>query len=767
VVQSRSSLDHAGRQRRPLLISKITAPPLQPGIVTRGRLLARLDEDCSKPLSIVIAPAGWGKTTLLAEWASRAAEHATVAWLTLDGTDDEPNRFWTHVITALQAAAPDIGSAALAALRVPGIDPLDVALPALLNDLAVSQTSHVLILDDYHVLTDVRIHEATEYFLSYLPPSQRLVIAGRFDPPLPLARMRARGQLNEVRAADLRFKSAEAAGLVAAVGQVELGGQALDALVERTEGWAVGLKLVAITIRDAPNPDARAAEVHGDDRHIIDFLTSEVLDRLPVEHRDFLLRTAVLDSLCGSLCDAVLRREGSAAMLETLEREDLFVVPLDPHRTWYRYHRLFRDALRRELNLIAPQNIPDLLRRAANWYLVAGAIAEAVRHLIAAGDRHEAAQLLLSAEDTFLEHGEAAIYLRLGDDLGDATIREDPRLCVTMAGAAAQCGRLDRVPALLDIAEPQLRIGEIPAYPGWCSLAAAADMLRASCDQNVRADSDAMFAHAERAAKLETDPTLPGYVISRMTLGVVLFGLDRQEQAVEVLTDAWERSTQVSMPAFIRMEIAGLLAMCLFERSREEAAQRLIRQVLPAMQQMIQALGDAAAPAVVFLVAVEGRLALREGRTDEARQLLARAAELARVAGHPSQTVNVLTALADAELAVGDRRAARATLEEARETAETGIAFPATARRLAAAEARIGRAAARSAKRQGELVDELTDRELSLLIALQRPLTQREIGNELFLSLNTIKGYTKNLYRKLGVVSRAEAVERGRELGLI
>jgi LuxR family transcriptional regulator, maltose regulon positive regulatory protein len=696
VVQSRSSLNHAEPQQRPLLISKITAPPLQPGIVSRGRLLARLDEDCGKPLSIVIAPAGWGKTTLLAEWANRAAEHAKVAWLTLDGTDDELNRFWTQVIRAVTRVAPDIGKATQAALRIPGIDPLEVALPALLNDLAVSQTSHVLILDDYHVLTDLRIHEAVEYVLSYLPPSQRLVIAGRFDPPLPLARMRARGQLNEVRAGDLRFSSAEAASLVSTVGQVELGDQAMDALVERTEGWAVGLKLAALTIRNAPNPETRAAEVHGDDRHIIDFLTSEVLDRLPMERRDFLIRTAILDSLCGSLCDAVLERKGSAAILEALERDDLFVVPLDPHRTWYRYHRLFRDALRRELDLVAPQQIPDLLRRAADWYSAAGEIAEAVRHLIAAGDRHEAAQLLLSAEDMFLEHGEAATYLRLGDDLGEATIREDPRLCVTMAGAAAQCGRLDRVPALLDIAEPRLRTGEIPAYSGWCSLAAAAEMLRASCDENVRADPDAMLAHAERAAKLETDPTLPGYVISGMTLGVVLSGLDRHEQAVEVLTDAWERSARVSMPAFIRMQIAGLLAMCLFESGRDEAAQRLIRQVLPAMHQMIQGLGDAAAPAVVFLVAVEGRLALREGRTDAARQLLARAAELAQVAGHPSQTVNVLIALADAELAAGDRRAARAALEEARETADVGIAFPATARRLAGASGRIGRGARRT-----------------------------------------------------------------------
>ena len=753
---------HRGREPRPLLVNKIAAPPLQPGIVTRSRLLARLDESVAKPLSVVVAPAGWGKTSLLAEWAFRAGDHTPVAWLTLDETDDEPNRFWTHVIAALRTIAPEIGDRVLAALRVPGIDPLEVALPTLLNDLAASQTQHVLIIDDYHVLTDVRIHEAVEFFLSYLPPSQRLVIAARFDPPLPLARMRARGQLTEIRAADLRFSPAEAGSLVSSVGQVKIGAPALDALVERTEGWAVGLKLVALAIRDAPDPDARAAEVHGGDRHIIDFLTSEVLDRLSPGRRDFLVRTSVLDGLCGSLCDAVLRREGSAAVLEALERADLFVVPLDPQRIWYRYHRLFRDVLRRELDSATPHEVADLFRRAADWYLNAGEIGEAVRLLTAAGDRREAGRLLLSAEDTLLDQGEAASYVLLGDGLGEAIIREDPRMSIAMAGAAGQCGRPDRVPALLDIAE-----AHIPAYPGWCSLAAAADVLRAAFDAEVRADPERMLTHAERAAGLETDPTLPGYVISRMTLGVVLSGLDRQEQAVAVLTDAWTHSSAVPMPVFIRLQAADLLAMCLFDSGRVEAARRLLNQVEPIMQAMLQALGDAAAPAVALLMMVKGRLAHRDGETVAARGLLARAAELARIAAHPSQTVRVLTALADAELAVGDRRAARAALDEARDIAIEGVAFPATTRRLTEAEARIGRGAARRARQEGRLVEELTDRELSLLLALQEPLTQREIGTKLFLSINTVKGYTKNLYRKLGVVSRAEAVRRGRELGLI
>jgi ATP/maltotriose-dependent transcriptional regulator MalT len=242
----RQDADREAWQPGLMLAGKVAAPLVQPGTVTRARLLQQLDEDGARRLSVVVAPAGWGKTTLLAEWARMARNRDRVAWLTLEEADDEPNRFWTYLVTALRAVAPDLGEGALAALRVPGVDPLDVALPTLLNDVAASGSRHVLILDDYHVLTDVRIHEAVEFLLTYLPPSLHLVIAGRFDPPLPLARMRARGQLTEIRAADLRFTASEAAGLVSAVGKAEVDADALDVLVDRTEGWAVGLKLAAL-----------------------------------------------------------------------------------------------------------------------------------------------------------------------------------------------------------------------------------------------------------------------------------------------------------------------------------------------------------------------------------------------------------------------------------------------------------------------------------------------------------------------------------------
>jgi len=422
------------------------------------------------------------------------------------------------------------------------------------------------------------------------------------------------------------------------------------------------------------------------------------------------------------LCDAVLDRTGSAAILEALERADLFVVPLDAHREWYRYHRLFRDVLSRELQATSPEAIPELLRRAADWYLATGQVDEAVRQLTAAGERRNAGQLLLSAEDAFLEQGAAATYLRLGEQLGKATVQDDPRLAVSMAGAAAQSGQGDRVPALLDLAE--VGLGDaVPPYQGWRSLEAAAAMLRATYDPAVRADPPLMLAHAERAADLETDPTLERYVITRMTLGAVLSGLDHREEAIPLLTDAWKRSAEVDVPVFIRLQVAGVLAMCLFETGREDAARALVRQVGPAVQGVVRALGDAAAPAVTFLTAIEGRLAYRDGEPDTAVRRLTRAAELARIAGHPSQTVYVLTALADAALAAGDRAAARAAIDEARETADTGVAFPASAKRLADAEQRIGQRAARAARREGQLVEELTDRELSLLRALPGPLS--------------------------------------------
>ena len=274
---------------RPILAGKLAIPPLRPGTVVRESLLARLDDALATELGLVVAQAGWGKTTLLLAWAARVAgatPPCRVAWVTLDDSDDDSHRFWSYVSAALHQAGVTVSDGVLSALRVPSVDPIEFAVPQLLNDLASHAGCSVLVLDDYQSVTDRRIQESFEYFLTYLSPYVHMVLGSRLDPALPLARIRARGELVELRAADLRFSSTEAAELVSAVAGVELDRQATDALVLRTEGWAVGLKLAALSLRGGGDARVRVEHIAGDDRHIMDYLAAEVLGRLAPEQHD-------------------------------------------------------------------------------------------------------------------------------------------------------------------------------------------------------------------------------------------------------------------------------------------------------------------------------------------------------------------------------------------------------------------------------------------------------------------------------------------------
>ncbi|HEX6255969.1 MAG TPA: LuxR C-terminal-related transcriptional regulator [Euzebyales bacterium] len=744
---------------RPMLAGKLAPSWTRPTAVPRLRLLARLDEPA--PLAVVVAPAGWGKTTLLVQWARADDDRPPVAWVTLDDSDDDPVRFWAYVVTAMQHRGVDVGAEALAALRVPGLDPLDLAVPSLINDLAAAGPC-ALVLDDYHSVTDRRIHEAVEFLITYLPTGSRVVIAARFDPPLPLARLRARGQLTELRVGDLRLKPAEAADVVDDVARVRLPAQEVGALVDRTEGWAAGVHLAALTLRSAFDPLVRIAEIAGDDRHIADYFATEVLVRLPEDHRDFLLRSSVLDRMCGELCDAALQRTGSAALLDDLERAGLFVVALDEHRQWYRYHRLFRDALRREADAAADD--AEALRAAAAWFDARGDVETAIRYLTAAGCQREAAERLIASDDDFLDAGAAGTFLRLADDLDTELVRADTRLAIAMASAAGFSGQFERVDALLDLAERSLTDDVIPP-PGWTTAAAAIDTLRGSFGR--RLDPSATIGVARRAVALEGDPTRHGYAISRLTLGIALAGIEAYDEAVPLLDEAWRRATALELPVFTRLITAGALAMALLDATRDADAQAVLDASATAADALEAALGAVAGAAIALLRAAQGRVLYEQGRIADAAAVLERAARLARAAAFPSQTARVLVVLADALVAAGDRAAARDAVNEAREIADNDPLLPATVRRITAAEERLGRGAARIASAQGAVPEALTDRELSVLRALQGPLTQREIGNELYLSRNTVKGYTKSLYRKLQVTSRSDAVRRGRDLGLI
>jgi LuxR family maltose regulon positive regulatory protein len=765
---SSATQESPSESARTLIAVKAQVPPLRPGLIGRQRLVSRLLGDGSGRLTVVVSPAGWGKTTLLAQWVRHISPARAVAWVSLDESDDEPVRFWTYALTALQRAAPAIADGALRALGAPGADPVDAALPLLLNALAASDERLVLVLDDYHLLSDTRLHKHVAHLVAYAPAALHVVVAGRLDPPLPLARLRAAGELTEVRAADLRFTVEEAASLVEQVADVVLPAAAMTGMVERTEGWAAGLQLAALSVRQAPDPVQRAAAIRGDDRHILDYFSSEVLARAGDDQRRLLLRCSMLERLSGGLCDAVLGRADSAAVLDELERTNLFITALDDRREWYRCHRLFRDALRRELDVLEGDQVQGLTVRAADWFLGQGQVEEAVRHRLAADDSDAAAALLASSIRWFVDRGAFRTYLHLGGQVPGSVAATHPGLYVAMAWSAALTGQVDLVRPWLDAAEPALRNCS-PPLNGWHSLRAAARTVRALSGHLADADRAGALADAEEAVALEADPALAGWVVARMTLGRVLQDAGEPQAAVEVLSAAMRLPAMGRTPGILKLQAAGALAAALLDIGRVASADRVCRDAAAAAGALEAQWGDAAGSALTLLRTTEGRVAYAHGDITPARALLTRAVALARAGGDASHLVLALTHLAQAELADGDSTASADTLADAHETAESSPTAPGALRELRVAEGRIGRrpTAIRLPGGPRPPVDDLTDRELSILRALQGQQSQREIGDTMFISVNTVKGYTKSLYRKLDVTSRQAAVQRGRALGLI
>ncbi|HYN92762.1 MAG TPA: LuxR C-terminal-related transcriptional regulator [Pilimelia sp.] len=727
-------------------------PPVRAGAVPRERLQRQL-RVAETRLTVVVAPAGWGKTSLLSGWAANAGEQRRIAWVSLDEGDDEPVRFWSYVLTALRGVSGDISVGPLRALDAADVSPVELALPMLLNELAASAVQHVLVLDDYHLLTDPRIHEAVEFLVSYLPGSLRLVVAGRADPPLPIARLRARGELTELRAAQLRFSPDEAAALVSAVSGHDLDGVAAAAVWERTEGWAAGLQLAALALRADP------AKARGDDRHLLDYFAAEVLPGLAPAHRDLLVRAAPLERLSGPLCDAALQVTGSAKVLADLDRADLFVSALDEEQQWYRCHRLLRDALARE----ATTDPSEVLGRAAVWFAAQDRIDDAVRHLLRAGHDAAAAELLAnSGEQWFFPRGAAATYLQLGERLPNSVV--GPTLALTLGSAAALCGDQARVNRWLDAAEAAGTPDAVA--PGWHSFRAAVLCWRAAYGVS-DAESGRSVALARQAFELETEGGAPGHPVVRPALGGMLARAGRFDEAAALLLDQWALPGRASWQPWIALNVAGTLAISLVEAGRGAECDRVLREAGPLAAAVERDRREASAPGLAGLRTAEGRRRYQGADVEAAAALLRRCVTLAEL--HPRPTVLFLSLvyLADAELACGDRPAALAALSRARDVVDNEPVSAFAARRLEDAEVRLGRAGARAARRSGALVEELTDRELSVLRALQGPATQREIGAALFLSINTIKAYNKSLYRKLGVTSRHAAIATARDLGLI
>ena len=449
-------------EREALLATKLHLPGSRPGQVPRPRLTERLDHGVEHGLVLVCAPAGYGKTALLAEWAGRCPPRT--AWLSLDSGDNDPARFWRHAVAALDRVRPGLGGRLDPLLGPPAPASFEPLVTTLINELADGPGGGevVLILDDFHVIESPPVHASVEFLLEHRSAELRLVLASRADPPLALARLRARGQLAELRAADLRFTPGEAAGLLAQVGagpEAGLPDTAVAALTGRTEGWAAGLQLAGLSLRGQDDVAGFVAAFTGSNRYVLDFLAEEVLERQAGPVRTFLLETSVLERLSGDLCDAVTGRGGSQALLEQIEAAGLFLVPLDEVRGWWRYHHLFADLLRARLQAEQPGQLARLHRHAAAWSAEHGLVDDAIRHAVAAGEMTWAAQLIEQNFDAVhSQRGEAVTVQRWLSGLPTDLVRSRPRLLLAQAVPMATSGRLAGAEQLLGTAEE--------AYPG-------------------------------------------------------------------------------------------------------------------------------------------------------------------------------------------------------------------------------------------------------------------------------------------------------------
>ena len=449
----------------PLLATKFFVPTAPHALVDRQRLHLRLHQGLQRKLTLVSAPAGFGKTTLVSSWLHALPKgDPVVAWLSLDAQDNHPQRFWTYVLTAVERRSPGVSRQALAALQAPEVPPLTGVLTTFLNDLMALPMPIVLVLDDYDLITDGAIHRSLLFLIEHLPPHVHLLLLTRSDPPLALARLRSHGHVLEVRSDELRCTPDEMHDVLdAAMGIPLADGDARRELATRTEGWLAGLQLLGLSLQARGDVATVLAEISGSHHYIVDYLTEEVLSQQPPDVQHFLLHTALLDRLSAALCDAVLdgtpagrlpTAEGAAVdqtgagrssqeLLEYLERANLFVVPLDMQRRWYRYHQLFAEALRYRLEQLHPELVPILHRRASDWYAAHGNLGQAVQHALSAQAWERAAELLepVIATEHWRDVSVPQVERWLAQ-LPEAVVRSRPRLCAVYGRTLGLSGRL-------------------------------------------------------------------------------------------------------------------------------------------------------------------------------------------------------------------------------------------------------------------------------------------------------------------------------------
>ncbi len=728
---------------------KLMLPRVHPGTLRRARLHEMLDREPGAALTIIDAAVGYGKTTLLRSWCTERPE--SVIWLTLDGADNDPVRLWTHLATAVKRLGEGLGDRAIMCLGARGAT-IEMAVDELMNGLVAYGQPITIVLDDLHAVATGRSLRSIGYAIERLPANARVLASTRSDPAISLGRLRARGALMEIRARELAFTVDETRELVLHEG-IELSDESAELLAERTEGWPAGLYLATLWLRDLEDPDQGVRSFVGSTRHVADYLTEDVLEALAPETKDFLLRTSVLGRFTPDLCDAVLGREDSAVVLPELARSNMFLVALDANGQWYRYHHLFGELLQLELGA---QAAPALRRRAAAWCRERGLVEDAIEYAAAAGDTETVAELLVENHLEFIWGGRLGQFLGWVRRLPAERLVQNPLLPALAATAAALLARPEvEIQRLLAVAERARR--ERPQL--WSPyVEAVVEVTRAEMIE--RGDVGAAVEHARRAvaaARAGADVLSVGVLAS---LSQALFFAGDLDEARRIALQAIERPDAPDVPDGY-VGCLGLLALIDAEQERAESAEDWGRQATSVARHRFQTNSWVVSLAHLGLALACTAL----GRLDEAEREALLGERLRR---SPQPTVGHAHAL----LVLAHVRVTRSRLGRAADDlkgAQRAIAkFPDPGRLPAiAGDVERDLTAARDNGRNGDIVEEPSVAELAVARCLAAGLSRREICAQLYISLNTVKTHIRELYRKLGTTSRAEAITRAEALGLL
>jgi LuxR family maltose regulon positive regulatory protein len=747
VRQARGQAGHADSLGFDLVASKLRRPQVRSRTVQRSSLIEKLTREDTRPVVSVVAPAGYGKTTLLSQWAEHNGQ--AFAWVSVDERDNDPKVLLTYVAQALDAVQP-IDGRVFEALASPVSSVPGSVVPRLGAALASMTTPVVLVLDDVHLLHNRECQSALSVLSDHVPTGSRLVLAGRAEPPLRIARLRAESRVLELGPGDLSLTRAEAALLLAAA-QVALGDDDVSMLHQRTEGWAAGLYLAALALRAGGPVGSAAVAFAGDDRLVSEYVEAEVLARISPRQRAFLTRTAALERMSGALVEAVLDAPDAAATLAELAQSNLLLVPLDRRGKWYRYHHLFRDTLLAELERLEPGAVPVLRRRAAEWCLRAELPEEALEYFMAAGDVDAAARLVLELWQSLLREGRVTTLQRWFGWLENrGGIERHPMAATYASLLSVLVGRPAEAERWADVADRLLgRDAARPSDPYTEAMTAANRALL--CRQGIKQ----MRADADEAARKFAEAGVVRPVAGALQgLACVLSGdLDGADAFFE---EAIATGRDVGAPDILAAILAerALIAMAGDRWDRAEDFGVQARDVL-------RLVGSEDA----LVHAVLARVAWQRSDAAAARQALVAAQRVRPLLTYaqPHFAVQARLELARLRLALGDLAAARTKMREIDDVLKRRPGLGTLVGEAQALRDRLSKERTRGA--QG--ASSLTAAELRVLPLLATHLSFPEIGAELFLSPNTVKSQAISVYRKLGVASRSQAVAKSRELALL